>query len=261
MKKFINEKANENKKANDELNFVHNAGNTYNDIITVIDVLARKASAGTLKKIYAASAHQQILKYMNALQSDFKLADNMGNDEKLKTTFSDAYDIYLIAYEYLYNKILVETYNPQDTITEKLKNGKEKVRTVYQWTCVQVRKYIYNNKSIENNGKFVYIEDLKQNENETAENALDREYIRMNKYDGIDNYNDYIDYNNMLSKLDLTDRQTEIIILRMRGLSVNEIAKKYGVKHNTISTQLQRIRDKVRDTFPDMLRGFDLTHI
>ena len=234
---------------------MHCAGQTYDDIINTIDILARMAAAGTLKKIYTTSAHEQIRKYQFQLQADFKLTDNMGT-ENLTKHFSDAYDIYLTAYDYLYDKIMIETLTPNCILSETLKNGTTKTRTVYQWACIKVRQYIYSHKAIENNSKYIYIEDLKKSSDDTTENALDREYIRVGKYNDIHDYNDFTTVSDILNALDLSRKEKDILNLRLRGLSTTEIADKYDVTHQAISKNLLKIQEKVKDIFPDMVRGF-----
>ena len=241
---------------NDFLNFTHNDGTTYDDITKTVDTLARMAAAGTLKKIYTASAHEQILQYIRDLQADFILADNMVNIEKINQNFSDAYDIYLIAYEFLHEKIGVLKLNPNSTITKTQKNGTEKIRTVYQWACVEVRRYIYNNKGIEANGKYIYIEDLKNSPDDSADSALDREYIRIGKYHDIHNYHEYTTTADILDTLELSAQHQKLINLRLQGKSTTEIAEKFGVSQQAISKQLAKIQDKIKDIFPDMIRGF-----
>ena len=256
MKKTTKINNADSNKNNVHINFVHCSGQTYNDIINTVDILARMATAGTLKRIYATSAHEKIREYQAKLQADFNLTDNM-NGENIAVNFSDAYDIYLIAYEFLYEKIVVLTLSPNDIITEILKNGNKKTRTVYQWTCVKVRQYIYNNKSIENNSKYTYIEDLKKSSDDTTENAIDREYIRVGKYHDIQNYHDYITVSEILEALDLSPQQTKIINLRMRGMSNIDIAKKFEVSKQSISNQLGKIQKKLIEKYPDLTRGFD----
>lgn len=218
-----------------------------------INQLARAAAAGTLKRIYNASASENIRKLRQSLQADFYAFDYNVPDY----TVSDAYDLYTTAYTYLYEKIAVDGLSAQDTITVTLKGGKEKTRTVFQWACVEVRRSVYQNKSIEPNGKYVYIEDLAIGD-ESGDNALDREYIRMGKYDGIQTSADYEQYMGMLQSLNIKDRQTQIIKMRMKGLSLTAIAERLNVTPQTLNTQLSRIRQRAIELFPDAVRYFNL---
>lgn len=219
-----------------------------------IDQLARTATAGTLKRIHDASANDNIRKLRQSLQADFISLDN-----KIPSYIvSDAYDLYVLAYSYLYEKIVIDGLNSQTPITVTLKSGKEKTRTVYQWACTLVRKEIYANKSIENTGKYTYIEDLTTSTTDTAAEALDRAYIRMGKYDGIQTNADYERYEEMLVSLDLTTRQRQLVIMRMQGLSLNAIAERLNVTPQTLNTQLSRIRQRAIELFPDAVRFFNL---
>ncbi|MEF9983723.1 MAG: hypothetical protein RR710_04190 [Oscillospiraceae bacterium] len=224
----------------------------------IIEALSRKATAGTLKRIYDASGNDNIRKLRTALQHDYSILDN-----NLSDTISDAYDCHLTAYNYL-----LEQYNngltADNTITTTLKNGTEKTRTIYQWACVAVRKYIYSNKSIENNGKYIYIEDM-ATEKMDSNLALDCEYIRLNKYSDLASdtqygisgaYNDYITYNDIIASLNLTHRQLTVVTMRMQGLSTVAIADKLQVSQQAISKTLAQVQTYVSTQYPDMVRLF-----
>jgi hypothetical protein len=215
-----------------------------------IDELARKATSGTLKRIYTATGNKRILDLMRDLQADFANLDN-----GLDNTVSDAYDIYLCAYEYLHYMIICKGYGEQTTLAVTLKGGKEKTRTVYQWACVAARKYIYSNKAIDSNGKYVYIEDM-GGDDEDGNNALDREYIRMGKYDGIEDYSTYDTYKELRQSLRLTDRQDSILTMRMQGMSVTVIADKLQVSQQAISKQLTVMQERIQELCPDTTRAF-----
>lgn len=244
----------------------------------LIHDLAIRATAGTLKRIYDASGNEKIQELRNNLQkdlnhvssSDYRQAENIFSDHVL----SEAYDLYMTAYEYLFRKIIKEGKADQDTEARTQKNGTEKTRTIFQWACVEVRQAIYAEKAIENSGKYTYIEDMKL-DGETAENALERHYIRMGKYydmggtihnDGLtgmagvytaDN-STYEGYQGILEEIDLSDRQKLIIHYRMQGVSVSAIGEKLGVSQQAISKSLQQVQKKIGDIFPDMIRAFNL---
>lgn len=216
-----------------------------------INQLARSATAGTLKRIHDASGNDNIRKLRAALQRDFSILDN-----NLNGVISEAYDLYLVAYTYLHEQIIINGLKPQTLITTALKNGKEKTRTVYQWACILVRREVYANKSIENTSKYTYIEDLKQSTTDTAELALDREYIRMGKYDGITTNADYERYTDLLQSLNLTDSQLQIIKMRMQGLSTTAIADRLNVTQQAISKKLAKIQNIVTTEYPELIRYF-----
>lgn len=233
----------------------NNTANQHN----ILDQLAHKAAAGTLKRIYTASANNNICRLQSDLQHDFSIIDN-----NLTGNLSDAYDLYTVAYSFLleqYNNGLTE----QSEITTTLKNGKEKTRTVYQWACVAVRKAVYAEKSIESNGKYIYIEDLTTSNTDTSENALDREYIRLGKYNDLGSdspygisagSSDYTAYIKLVQSLNLTHRQSTIIKMRMQGLSVTTIADKLGVSHPAISKSLLQVQGYIDELYPDMVKRF-----
>ena len=215
-----------------------------------IDILARKAAAGTLRILHAKSACPKIAKLRNDLQNDFVIKD--GRNE-ISETYSDAMDLYVVAYAALHDCIVVMGYTEDDVITVSTKKG-EKTMTVFQHACYTVWRYIYDQRAIyDQSPKYVYIEDLQADSNN---HPLDREYIRMQKYNGIDRINDYATYTEMLNTLNLTHRQLAIVKYRMRGLSVSAIAKKLQVSHQAISKQLAAVQKEVKAHFPAMVRHF-----
>jgi predicted XRE-type DNA-binding protein len=243
----------------------------------VIYELAVKATAGTLKRVYDASGNDTIRVLRSGLQSDIHHSTNSTyiSDSNIADQYviSDASDLLMIAYTFLYQKIVVEGMNAQDTEVRVLKNGKEKVRTVFQWACIEVRKAIYAEKAIENSGKYAYIEDLRSDD-ESSVNALDRHYIRLKKYydlgsevtssnpkssmDGVytANFDDNQSTEEMVAALCLTDRQKLILHYRMQGLSVTQIAEKLKVSKPAISKTMAQIQAKVKEHFPESIRAF-----
>ena len=230
------------------------------NIITVptlsehIDQLARQAASGTLKRVHVASGNDMIRQLRASLQADFSAIDN----NKPKYILSDAYDLYTLAYEYLYEHIAVKGLTRDTIILKILKNGKEKSRTVYQWACIEVRKEIYANKALDASGKYIYIEDMRQG-TETAESVLDRQYIRTGLYEDVNHYADYIGINEMLSTLDLTNYQMDIIHKRMQGMTMDAIGEKLGVSKVAIHKQLERIKGKAAGLFPEALRHYKVS--
>lgn len=234
---------------------------TKNALVTVptledfISAKAMQATISTLKRISASTDDNKIREMLNGLYADLMKIDN----KEIVYTVSDGYDCYLVAYSFLWEKIVVQGKNINDIETHILKSGKEKERTIFQWSCVAVRQYIY--KHGQTDFKTKYIEDLRQTnddgETETETDVLDRvTYLKVNRYYDIDNMRDYIVTDNMLAKLNLTPRQETILHYRMQGFAVVEIADKLKVSHQAISKQLAKIQDEVSEKFPETVRGF-----
>lgn len=87
----------------------------------------------------------------------------------------------------------------------------------------------------------------------TAE-EVDAIYYRSGRYadiGGYDSMNNYTagfqtvtDYEDILRRLNMTRRQTEIIMLRMRGYGYKAIASYLGITQETVKTTVRRLRDK-----------------
>ena len=220
-----------------------------------IHAKAMQATISTLKRISASTDDNKVREMLNGLYADLMKIDN----KEVVYTISDGYDCFLVAYSFLWEKIAVQGKSVNDIEIHILKSGKEKERTIFQWSCVAVRQYIY--KHGQTDFKTKYIEDLRQTnedgETETTTEILDRiTYLKVNRYYDIDNMRDYIVTDNMLAKLNLTPRQDTILHYRMQGFSVVEIADKLKVSHQAISKQLLKIQDEVSEKFPETVRGF-----
>lgn len=220
-----------------------------------IHAKAMQATISTLKRISASTDDNKVREMLNGLYADLMKIDN----KEIVYTVSDGYDCFLVAYSFLWEKIAVQGKSVNDIEIHILKSGKEKERTIFQWSCVAVRQYIY--KHGQTDFKTKYIEDLRQTnedgETETTTEILDRvTYLKVNRYYDIDNMRDYIVTDNMLAKLNLTPRQDTILHYRMQGFSVVEIADKLKVSHQAISKQLLKIQDEVSEKFPETVRGF-----
>lgn len=220
-----------------------------------IHAKAMQATISTLKRIYASTDDEKIREMLNGLYADLMKIDN----KEIVYTVSDGYDCFLVAYSFLWDKIAIQGKSIDDIEIHILKSGKKKERTIFQWACVAVRKYIY--KHGQTDFKTKYIEDLRQTnedgETETETDVLDRvTYLKVNRYYDIDNMRDYIVTDNMLSKLNLTPRQETILHYRMQGFSIVDIADKLKVSHQAISKQLLKIQVEVSEKLPETVRGF-----
>ena len=126
------------------------------------------------------------------------------------------------------------------------------IREVYR----AVRRVIQSSAAVKVNpaNAFVYVEAMDVDELETA-------YIRLQKYadlGGKDTSGNYTgdsvtarDYNDLIARLKPTRRQTEIIRLRMQGHGYKAIASFLGVKRETITCAMKRLRQQWNDTMND----------
>lgn len=225
--------------------------------------IAYNVTIGTLKRIESATADEKVREMLHGLRADKNKINNAfyaNSESKNGYTVSDGYDCFLVAYMYLLEQY--QNGNNIDTIIiKKLKSGKEKERTVLQWSCVAVREYIYRHGQAD--FKRAYIEKLadKDGNIETEEDALDREYYQVGKYYDIETEKDYCIQENMVALLQgLTERQKLILHYRRQGKGIVEIANKLGVKQQTITKTLERLQDKISQAMPETVRAFRESH-
>lgn len=272
----------------------------------LINLLALSATAGTLRRVYDASGNDTIRELRNCLQSDaralakladcadrattLEINDNTGLyntiviDESANAavntminddTITDAYDLYMTAYEYLWQEMIVNDRACDDIVTITNKDGTTKERTIYQCACMAVRREIYANKSIDSTGKYLYIEDMRSGADDNGADALDREYIRLGKYYDLggachsDDINSSIDgiysadhetvdsTNALMASLNLTDRQALVLHYRRQGISVSAIADKLNVSQQAISKTLVQVQEKVKAQHPELVRSYN----
>ena len=112
-----------------------------------------------------------------------------------------------------------------------------------------VRQAVQNSRATATDPRnsYSYIEEM------TAD-GLDTIYYRLHKYADLGGYDSsghyttdsqsVTDYETIIEKLNLTDRQAQIIRLRMQGKGMRQIATYLGVKPETINKTLARLRDK-----------------
>lgn len=114
------------------------------------------------------------------------------------------------------------------------------------------RRYIQNSRAAQTDPRngYSYIEDFAT----TDEGGMEVIYHRMQKYadmGGNDCHGNYtadvqtaIDYYTILERLHLTEKQTRIVELRMRGYGYKAIAAACGVREDNVKLTLRRIREK-----------------
>ncbi len=112
-----------------------------------------------------------------------------------------------------------------------------------------VRKAVQDGRAIATDPRngYSYIEEL------TAD-GLDTIYYRLHKYadlGGYDSNGQYTtdaqsvtDYETIIAKLNLTDRQAQIVRLRMQGKGYKQIATYLGVHPTTIQKTMKRLQDR-----------------
>jgi len=228
-----------------------------------IEQKAMQATISTLKRIVWTTDDRKVNDMLMGLYRDQKAINNpalaVTMDSRKAHTITDGYDCYLVAYSYLWEKIAVEGHSLTDRIDYKLKNGETKSRDLFQWACVEVRKYIYQHRQ-KHDLKSCYIEDLRQRDKdgnrETAEETADRLYIKVNQYYDIETEIDYFMHWAIVDSLDLTQRQKMILHYRSKGMSVSQIAEILKVHQTTISKHLQAIQEKITKARPESVAHF-----
>lgn len=137
-------------------------------------------------------------------------------------------------------------------IKEQTAAWKEETTTPIQEVYRAARRYIQNSRAAQTDPRnsYSYIEDFATDE----QGGMEVIYHRLNKWadlGGADCYGHYtadtqtaIDYYTIIERLNLTEKQTRIVDLRMRGYGVRAIATACGVKPCNIFTTLSRIREK-----------------
>lgn len=126
---------------------------------------------------------------------------------------------------------------------------KDSETTPIQEVYRAVRKAVQDSRATATDPRngYSYIEEL------TAD-GLDTIYYRLHKYSDLGGYDSngqyttdrqsVTDYETIIAELNLTDRQAQIVRLRMQGKGMRQIATYLGVKPETINKTLARLRDK-----------------
>ena len=126
---------------------------------------------------------------------------------------------------------------------------KDDVTTPIQEAYRAVRQAIQNSRAVQTNPRngYSYIDDMTPDGLETIYRRMGK-YIDMGGYDCNGNYTTdkqtAIDYDTLVSKLSLTDRQAQILRLRMQGKGYKAIATYLGVCQNAIVKTVKQIQKK-----------------
>lgn len=126
---------------------------------------------------------------------------------------------------------------------------KDDVTTPVQEVYRAVRQAIQNSRAVQTDPRngYSYIEDITPDGLETIYRRMGK-YIDMGGYDCNGNYTtdkqSAIDYETLVSKLNLTDRQAQILRLRMQGKGYKAIATYLGVTQRAIAKTVGQIQTK-----------------
>ena len=116
-----------------------------------------------------------------------------------------------------------------------------------------IRREVQNSRAMQTDPRngYSYIEETTADPDSTKEETI---YRRLQKWADLGGYTHdgqytadlqtLMDYNDVVEKLNLTDRQATIISLRMRGYGYQAIATYLGVKKTTITRTMDRLKDK-----------------
>lgn len=231
---------------------------------TKIEEMAIQCAMSTLKRIDATTDDPKVREMLLGLKEDlYKIGNPYYAVSEAKTGYkvSDGYDCFLVAYNFLADKAMEYMSVDNDWEEENLfyieedrilASGKVKTRTVFQWACTEVRQHIY--KYGQRDFKRIYVEckpDKDGNATTEAE-TMDSMLYQVGRYYDIDNERGVVVYENLLKACEgLTARQKLILHYRLQGKSGNEIAEILKVKHNTISSHLKAIQEKIRKAYPE----------
>ena len=112
-----------------------------------------------------------------------------------------------------------------------------------------VRRQIADNRAVQTDPRngYTYVELPTADEVDAIYYRSGR-YADIGGYDSMSNYTaDFqtvTDYEDILRRLNMTRRQTEIVMLRMRGYGYKAIASYLGITQETVKTTVRRLRDK-----------------
>lgn len=221
-----------------------------------LETLALKATFTTLKTAHMKTSSIDIERLQTSLKVDLAML-NAGN---INYVLSPAYDLYHTAYCYLYESIVIDGYNENSVIGFKKDKNKnddlEKPITVFVQACREVRNYINKQKNQFSNITNTYIQDLKTNE---SGEIIEGDFLKVTKYYDITNLQEFTEFSELYEDIKArlkNDRTLSILHMRLKGMSVNDIAKKLQVSHQAISKHLIKIQDIVKEIKPTKVKRF-----
>lgn len=219
---------------------------------------AMKIAVSTLKNIYQSTFDPKVEEMYHGIIRDQKAIKNPVLHDY---TVSDGFDCFGEAFAYIkeMNKEGYWLLYQPDTITITFSKGKKKKASLFQGGCYAVRHYIYKHGQVD--FKTCYIEDFSGEDTEGNElncyDALDG-LIKVNRQYDIDNYSDYITMMELVKELNdiLTTGQKDVFHMRLKGMSVSDIAVKLGVSQQAVSKRRLAIQEVIKTLHPEMVRGF-----
>lgn len=126
---------------------------------------------------------------------------------------------------------------------------KEVTTTPIQEVYRAVRKAVQDSRAMQTDPRngYTYIEELTADGLETIYHRLQK-WADLGGYDCNGNYTadpqTVADYETILAKLELTDRQAVIVRLRMQGRGYKQIATYLGVTYQAVQNTLRKVQDK-----------------
>lgn len=157
--------------------------------------------------------------------------------------------------EWLELPYTVKRVNRKVLIKEQTASVVEEETTPIQEAYRTARRYIANSRATQTDPRngYSYLEELATDDDGEP---LDTVYRRLNKYADMGGYScmglytvdpqTVHDYNDIIARLNLTDRQMQIVTLRMQGYGMDAIASKLGVTRQAIQNALGRVQGRCK---------------
>lgn len=123
------------------------------------------------------------------------------------------------------------------------------IREVYR----AIRREVQNSRAMQTDPRngYTYIEETTADPDSTKEDTI---YRRLQKWSDIGGFTqhgqytadmqNFMDYNDVVAKLNLTDRQAHIVALRMRGYGYKAIGTYLGIPWRNVQTVMKRLQVK-----------------
>lgn len=221
------------------------AENFYNlaQIITVKALKTNLASGkGLTMAEYEKRLKENTLPKSNGGQFEYlwRIYTGLIKDIAEKTFYSDGADIVQTVALYLWQNVGKKT-TDENTDGEKCKDGT--TADIWRTAFRVANRYIMGER--QKVYKCVYVDDYNENG--------ERLYYEIPENYDIDTAHDYKTFTAIISALNLTDRQAQILKYRLRGLAVDDTQRKNGqptqAKNNSMRTIAQKIGISQKNVF------------